>query len=301
MIFVIITAKVNITSKLKFSSEVPITGVRIVRVKRIVAITAAFVISTSSISALEIPIIAGLGAITDFSSTTIQANHAYQLGYEGSFTYSILSAGFFAFFDVDYVEFSLGFTGLFNYITGNEMLSLTTGTDREDADLSGATVNISLMGKYPFEFNRFTIFPLLGIEGRICISMRLRDNTGYDQQNAGDSYQGNATDWSTFWFRIGAGADFFLNEAFFIRTELTFGIKVNTARENAVIDRIATNPEYKDSTVFGAGGKLTVAIGYYFGSTNLALPSWLRGRGGRGGGGSSSGASDPNIYRPVRN
>ena len=266
--------------------------------KRISLFFALFLLSASAVFSLEIPLIVGLGTLFDYNVTTYQAERRYETGLQGEVNYSILGTGAFAFLDFRYVEFSFGFNGLLNFIKGNGTLKDVTNADWYDASLSGATINLSLIGKYPFTFTGYEVYPLFGIEGRICISMRYREDSIWDEKRAGDSYQGNASDWSSFWFKIGGGADFYLGTSFFIRTQLVFGIKLNTARENAIVDLIRNSEDYLQSYVFGAGGKLVLAVGYNFGSTNLSLPS-----GGGGGGKSRSRgrtppASDGDIYRP---
>ncbi|MDR2481037.1 MAG: hypothetical protein LBD07_01925 [Spirochaetaceae bacterium] len=270
--------------------------------KKLLSLLAAFVVLSSSVSALEIPVIAGIGTFVDYNITTYGAKSVSQEDFHGETNYSIFSFGWFTFFDIRYVDFSFGFAGLFNKIKSNLTLSGTTGADWANLSCSGATLHFSLSGKYPFDLGFFDIYPLLGIEYRRCISMRLTEDTEFDHQKRGDSLMGNASDWSAFWFRIGAGMDLHMGEAWFIRSELTFGIKLNTAREAELIRRLqANNYDFKDASGFGGGGKLVIAIGYHF--TDYSLPSssfnlsniWGRGNKQKGGGGGGSG----DIYRPT--
>jgi hypothetical protein len=253
----------------------------------------------------------------DYNMTSYKGRRASDTSLESQVNYSIFSGGAIAFFDFHYAEFSLGFSGLANKVTGSERLRENNGgQDPEDASLSGATVSISLYGKYPFDFGNYTVYPIFGFEGRFCISMRYRKDTIWDDKKEGDSYQGNASDWSAFWLRLGAGVDVFLSDAFFVRGELTFGIKFNTPRERAIVNRLTESGVWSEIVSFGAGGKLALTVGYNFGSVNIGGGGGGGGgrasRGGGGGGGAfggggrdgggsgSGGSSRDDIYRPIQ-
>lgn len=265
--------------------------------KKLMALLAAFIVTASSVYALEIPVICGFGATADFSGTDIKGNlRDYLQGTEANIYYNILSGGFFVFYDFYFAEASLGFSGLFNFVAGNKYATQASqGTDASDVTLGGTSVNLALLGKFPFEFDGFSVYPLLGIEGRFCVAMNYLSKGEYEGEYIGGDYQGNPADWNTFWFRGGAGADFFITSEFFIRTTFTAGIKLNTARENTIQDRIKTDKTYffDNCAVFGAGAKLTIALGYNFGSTSFSLPSF-----GGGGGHRRSSGSRTNIYLP---
>jgi hypothetical protein len=272
-------------------------------------------LSSSVVFALEIPIITGMGFTMDYNMTSYKGRVAYNTSLESQVNYSIFSGGALAFFDFHYAEFSLGFSGLANKVTGSERLRENNGgQDPTDASLSGATVSISLYGKYPFDFGNYAVYPILGFEGRFCISMRYTEDSVWDDKKEGDSYQGNASDWSAFWLRLGAGLDFFLGDALFVRGELTFGIKFNTPRERAIVNRLVQSGTWAEVVSFGAGGKLALTIGYKFGTFNLGGGGGGGGGraprgggssggtfGGSGGGGSGGGDSSRNdIYRPIQ-
>lgn len=269
--------------------------------KKLPALITAFFISVSAVSALEIPLVFGIGTLGDFNITSVKGHRKYETGLEGEFVYSIFSGGFFAFWDFFYGEAAFGFAGLLNSAKGNPTLAAVTGTDNHEDTilLSGSYLTLSLIGKYPFEFSGYNIYPVLGIEGRLFLGMNYTEDADWDGSYKGSSYNHeDASNWNSFFFRIGAGADFFITDTFFIRTTLTFGIKLNNPREREISNRIINADDYGDSTIFGAGGKLTVAVGYNFGSTSIGRGGGGGGgRGGRGGGRSSS--RTPNdIYRP---
>lgn len=263
-------------------------------VKKVCAFFITLLVS-SGVFALDIPLIFGFGGHFDFSNTLIKADNRYETGWEGRVNYSILSGGAHIFADVLYAELSLGFSGIVNFIDGNSTLAMFNGgLDHDEVMLKGATIHLSLLGKYPFDFDGFQFYPLLGIEGRFYVSMRYTEDSIYDQKKKGDSYQGDASDWTTFWVRAGVGADFYLGEAFFIRSQLTFGIKLNTARENTIQKRLVSIPDIAAATVLGAGGKLVISVGYNFGTAQVGTFSFGGNDRNYGGG---SGGSD--IYMPI--
>ncbi|MDR3325056.1 MAG: autotransporter outer membrane beta-barrel domain-containing protein [Spirochaetaceae bacterium] len=233
--------------------------------KKILSIFAFFLFLSSALGALEIPLSIGLGGNMGFGYSSISADH--YSGLSGKQSYSSFLYGLFTFFDARYVEVGLGFSGLANGVTHSENFSNDTGADPEDVSLGGSAVYLSLYGKYPFRLgDSFTVYPLMGMEGEIVSSMRYSKDSpaGYNARKAGDSYQGNADDWSAFWFRFGAGVDFYVREGLFLRGELTFGIKANTSREKAIVNKITSISDYKNVSSYGLGGKLTVSVGYTF-------------------------------------
>jgi hypothetical protein len=265
--------------------------------KKAISIIIFFIVSVTCVCALELPLSAGLGGLLDYGYANIGADHK-SAGLTGKMTYSALNYGIFTYLDARYVSIGLGFSGISTTIKTDEALHKSNGgIDPENITVVGNALILSLYGKFPFAFERYTIYPLLGIEGQIVLSMLYGEDSpeGWDNKKQWDSYQGTPHDWDAFWFRVGAGCDFFLGEAFFIRGELTFGIKANTAREKLIVDNLAANGNYDNISAWGIGGKLTVSVGFTFSSLDFA---GLGDFGGGGGGGSSGGGGADNIYYP---
>jgi hypothetical protein len=275
-------------------------------VKKLSALIAACFISTSAAYCLELPLIFGFGALGEFNITSVKGNRAYQTGLEGEFDYSIFSGGFYAFYDFFYGELAFGFAGLLNSVKGNPTLAEAAQVDNHDGTilLDGNYIVISLIGKYPFEFNNFLLYPLLGFEARLCLAMKYTEDAEWAGANKGASYNHeNPSNWNTILVKIGLGGDFLLSESLFIRSTLSFNIKFNTPRETEISRRIAENSEYKDSTIFGAGGQLTISIGYNFGSTNVFESGGggggsKRKSGGSGGARKTTPSKPSDIYMP---
>lgn len=256
--------------------------------KKTLSILAFFILFSPAIFAVDIPLSIGLGGNLGFDGSVISAGTTY--GLVGKQSYSSFSYGLFAFFDARFVEVGLGFSGLANGVAHNETLRMITGIDAEDMPLSGNTLFLSFYGKFPFQINdSLSLYPLIGFEGEIVMSMLYGMDSLYGDRKKGDSYQGNANDWSAFWFRFGIGSDFQFSEGFFLRGELTFGLKANTSRENAIVGAISSNSDFSDISSYGLGGKLTIAVGFTFKTLGL---------GGGSGGYTAIRSGDNDIYYP---
>lgn len=136
---------------------------------------------------------------------------------------------------------------------GGYNLNTKPYTDAGNTNFYGSftTLNFSLLGKYPFIFRKFSIFPLLGIDYKLFLSSKIEVNyLGYTFDNASDL--------NTLWFNLGAGGDFSLAEKFYIRGELLYGFRLPNKLEK----------DLKDSTGgitgFGHRGIVKIAADYKF-------------------------------------
>jgi hypothetical protein len=244
-----------------------------------------------------LPLSAGFGLDFGFDHTKITAEKTGGLGYKGQLSYTPLNYGFFGFFDATYIDVKFGITGVTTWVKTTAAVSNSNGgVDPENIRLYGNALTLSFYGKYPFELNSFTIYPILGIEFKIMLSLLYDQDSPeeYDHRKKGDSYQGKAKDWTAFYGRLGVGFDFNVSDSFFIRSEVTFGIKPSTARENFIIDNLVNSQEFSEVNHYGLGLKVTVALGFSVGELS-------GGRGGyRGGGGSYGGGrgGGNDIYYP---
>jgi hypothetical protein len=245
-----------------------------------------------------VPLSAGVGLDLDFDNTDIKAEYNNGLNLKAELSYTGLNYGISGFFDAKYLVVGFGFAGVSKWVKTTAGMSMVTGTDPEDISLYGNALSLSLYGKLPFEFSDFTIYPILGVELKIMLSLLYAEDSpeGWDRKKQGDSYQGNAKDWTAFWGRVGVGADFNVGDSFFIRGTLTFGLKVNTAREAFIMEKIQKEPDHEFSvaTSFGYGIKASIAIGFSVGE----FSGFGGGGGGRGGGGGGRGGGGSDIYYP---
>jgi len=139
---------------------------------------------------------------TDFNLATGAGIHyqgIYGLKWKDVSTYGTLynsDIGVHIFLDATYAEFAVLFNyGFFSYEFNNF----------PSENYSGFSIDLSLLGKYPFPFEKFTLFPLLGISFQFW-------NIAEEQGILG--------------ILGGVGADFPLTELFYIRGELLYGINM---------------------------------------------------------------------------
>ena len=131
-------------------------------------------------------------------------------------TVSDTDLGIFFFLDMKYLELDAMFHyGIVTYSYDN----------RPDEDGSGLAVELALLGKYPFSFGNFTIYPLLGVTYQFIFFA------------GGPGFLG------------GAGFGYALNERLYLRGDLAYGIRF-------------WRDSHADST-FGHGPRVKLGIGYH--------------------------------------
>jgi hypothetical protein len=164
--------------------------------------------------------------------------------------------GGFAFFDATYVELTLGIYG-----GGGKMTLVVTGENELSADMSYTNFNIGLLGKYPFTVNqKLSVFPLLGIEYDICLSVKDKDGNKYKNRDGKES----PGDFSALWFKFGGGLDFLFTEKIYLRFEALYGLRLANKFEKAMKDMLDEIPMFDTKTLLGHGLTAKLAAGYKF-------------------------------------
>jgi hypothetical protein len=170
------------------------------------------------------------------------------LGYSYTTGVNLVGGGGYAFLDATFLELGFGISG------GGATL-------KEESNIPGAVVSnadkgsfnaldLSVLGKYPIGLGSVTLFPLFGLDYQIVVSAKASDGAKYS----------DAGDLSALWFQFGAGADFPLGSALFIRGEFLYGLRVKNRLERNLIDAGSGTFKYK----LGHGPTLKLAIGYKF-------------------------------------
>jgi hypothetical protein len=160
--------------------------------------------------------------------------------------------GAFAFLDAVFGELSIGFR---SGMTIEEDLIYRTGAltlSRERHQPAYFILDTGLWGKFPFQLGPATVFPLLGLS-----------YSGWPNELASTGeYFWN----SVLWFMAGAGADFPLGPAFFLRAEALYGFHFQSPGREKVA---GLYKEWYPGSVWeeqkpGYGLQVRVGLGYRF-------------------------------------
>jgi hypothetical protein len=203
------------------------------------------------------PMSAGGGLLFDWSF-----NNGVKTKIEGSRVYmglNILSLGGFGFFDATYAELDVNFAyGLVTYIAD--------APGFKETDIGNALqLGFSLLGKYPIGLGSFTLFPLLGANYNLVLS-------GKDPDGRIDK----PMEYSQFGILAGAGLDFPLTSALYLRGEALFNLRFPSKLMKDTTDA-------GDSPTLGMGPRIKIGVGYKFGggSGSTSSASSTRSQSGR--------------------
>jgi len=173
----------------------------------------------------------------------------------------VAGGGIYGFFDATLVTLGVGL--VFNSV--NRFLDAPELSDTVSPSLAGeetqrfrvTQLNLSLILRYPFEIHeRWAIFPMLGIDSQIALGNFSGEMESHFQRVANLGYEVPTLGefWNSLWIRFGAGADFTLRGNLFMRGELLYGFKVNSAHESRTSD-------YWQSSLRGVSNGLHIRIG----------------------------------------
>jgi len=182
----------------------------------------------------------------------------------------------FIFFDATYAELSVLIKGGKNSYRENMIYSSASMSDSTGKG-SETNLGFSLLGKYPFTLNeKMSLFPMLGVEYLVTLSQKRRPDGGLtynrskgelaeDRDKNGKPYPLSA--WNAFVIKIGAGLDYNITGALFLRSELLFDFRLPTKYEHGALEVVKNppmnvpNPKLAGLT---GGPSLKVGVGYRF-------------------------------------
>jgi len=187
------------------------------------------------------PMSAGGGLLFDWSfNNGVETKISGKRAYTGI---NALSFGGFGFFDATYAEVDVSFA--------YGLLTLASDADgsKDSKDLGSALqLGFTLLGKYPIGLGGFTLFPLLGADYNLVLSVKNKD--GSSESKPGE--------YSQFGLLAGAGLDFPLTSALYLRGEALFHLRF----ASKLMTDIASSG---DSTTLGMGPRIKIGVGYKFG------------------------------------
>jgi hypothetical protein len=188
----------------------------------------------------------------------------YSTSYQGqsskmSATFPYFGGGGFVFLDAAYAELSLA------VFSGGGKIKVESQSQTAETDMSYVSFDIGLLGKYPFALNeRLTVFPLLGINYQIMLSVK-----GDGVEYKGLDGEGGPVDFSALWFKLGGGLDYSFTNKIYARFEALYGLRLANKYENDI--KVASNVlssafggSADVKTLFGHGPTVKLAVGYRF-------------------------------------
>jgi hypothetical protein len=163
---------------------------------------------------------------------------------------SLSAFGFFGFFDATFFEVD------FNFFFGPGEVELRApGFLAEEVDSSFTGLGFGLLGKFPFVFNKFSVFPLLGFEYQVFF--------GGDYEYLLEN--NDPWDFNAFWFKFGLGADYAVTDAFYVRGEFLYGFRTKNQFEKDTESFVRNqSPLVHVKHGPGHGPSLKFAMGYKF-------------------------------------
>jgi len=188
---------------------------------------------------------------------------------------------------LDVNQFNFGALAFFDAVYGELAVTIQRGANKYDEVISKngdfvagkgdgweTMLGISLLGKYPFTLtNRFTLFPLLGMEYQFSLSQRRRPADGliYDrtdglqeQDKDGNAYKNSA--WNSFWILLGVGTDMAIVKDFFMRGEILYGFRLMTYYEKDGLEQAKALLDDSSPKLSGltSGPSIRLSAGYRF-------------------------------------
>ncbi len=170
------------------------------------------------------------GAMIDYTRVNEHVGGSFG-GSSGYDNINIPALNLGAFFDATYAQVSIGY---FGSLTGKEDISSGGTTTSADYNYYTKYISAGLLGKYPFDLGMVKLFPLLGIEYDLNLS--LTDQNGNDVKSTLTDQE--KKDMNQFWVKVGAGADFDLTKNIYFRPEILFGYKLPSQTDKDTVDSL---------------------------------------------------------------
>jgi len=226
--------------------------------KKSIAILALLAIVATGAFAQGFPLSmsAGGGLLFDLSVGNGAKMKFDVMGMSGDMEASLqnLSFGAFGFFDATYAEVDVNFAyGMLTY--KSESSGFLGGGSGPSGDANAMQLGFTLLGKYPFDLGGFTLFPLLGLDYNVVLSVWDKDSS---TDKPGDSSQ--------LGFLAGVGLDFPFSDALFLRAEAMFHLRLPSKWASDLKSGMGSVGSYGSvDTTLGMGPRIKVGLGYKFG------------------------------------
>jgi len=238
----------------------------------LLAIALLFVSTPQTASAVDFSMSAGGGGLLGYTFTRYQLKGGNVKSTQSMdrFDYAGL-----LFFDATFAELSVMFRGGNSTYSENMVYSVDPiGGDKGKGTEAG--LGFTLLGKYPFTINeKMSWFPLFGVEYQIALIQKRQPEGGLTYNRAkGELPEDNDKNgkpyplyaWNAFWIDIGAGLDYNITDAFFLRSELLFGFRLPTIYEMGALELVKKQTGIRNVQLGGLTGNpaLKLCAGYRF-------------------------------------
>ncbi len=197
--------------------------------KRFITILVLMLAAVSMTYAIDMS--AGAGA-------KINLNSLYSTETDGVDTLKTTDSNFFiapeVFFDATYIEASIGYS---LFLSGSFKAELN-GVSLVEADYAdmgiGSISNLTfgIAGKYPITLGGVILFPLVGID--YDLNLTIKDPDGNDLREF--MTDDEIADFNNFWLKGGVGADIKVSDVLFVRPKLILGFQFLTDEQKQAIE-----------------------------------------------------------------
>ena len=224
----------------------------------------------------QIPLSFGVGAslISDFgggvsgSETQDRGGELYRRDLYRHESYTGRASSIF--FDAHFVQLSIG-----HFTSAGSVRGSNDGDLAFSPATSPSGLEFAILGKFPIELSpAITVFPLAGIAYRLVLS-GLPGRPEFVNITTARELSLNPFYLSALWFRLGGGMDFALAQGMFLRSTVTYGIRLRNRWENSIIDLdeiffpgggLGFSPYDRratyDNARLGHGVDITVGVGF---------------------------------------
>jgi hypothetical protein len=230
--------------------------------KKIVFAAFLLVLATA-VFAADFGISVGGGAILGGNFTKSETDPTNMVVQKTALAYetNAFVAGAFLFVDATYAELSAAYfaeigkvTGVSHTVTdslGSSFYAEDNGKHADaDQDYLSHVIIVDLLGKYPFVLNeKFTVFPALGVGLKFPIAGNENSDKEHD------------VTWGVVG-KAGAGLDFSLTQALFLRCEALFAYQF-ASDQDAKIEQAGRLFDFKFKSVgYNLGPQVKIGVGY---------------------------------------
>lgn len=171
-----------------------------------------------------------------------------------------LNYGGFLFFDAAYAELFISVCGGSTKLNATNYLDAGYGPIAPQKSYSKTTssMNIGILGKYPFVLNKFTLYPLAGVSYQIFFSGDYGDEYTNEAK-----VKTKASDFNTLWFHVGGGVNYELPKSLYVKFEALYGFKlIATKYDTRSDDFVDSVQDGKRTSGWVNGFTARIGIGY---------------------------------------